>query len=311
MRYLVTGAGGLIGSHLVERLLQEEQSVFALVHRPSSVLAAFKGDLHTIQDDVMDATAMVQVVDRVRPDVVFHLASQSLPMVAWEKPEWTCRVNISGTINLLEAICRIGINPQVVVTCSSSEYASSTDGAPIAENSQMKPSSIYAVSKLAQDHISRLYHEVKKLHIVRAMPFFVIGPRKRGDVCSDFSRGIVQIERGQSKELLVGNMEMVRDFLDVRDGVAALVRLALQGVPGEAYNICSGTGRRVADILAMLKGMAKVPIHERVDSSRFRLVDEPVRVGNPSKLLALGWSPSVAIETTLEQILEYWRTTEI
>ena len=212
MRCLVTGAGGLIGTYLIEFLLGQGHEVCALAHTPSPFLESLKGNLQIVHGDMVDRAFVGKLLKDRQPEIVFHLAAQSLPAVAWEKPEWTFRVNVLGTIHLFEEVRAQGINPLFVVACSSSEYAVSPGGRLITESDALEPSSLYAVSKMAQDHLSRLYHEVKGLRVVRARPFFLTGPRKTGDVASDFARGIVAVERGIRKDLPVGNLDIVRDL---------------------------------------------------------------------------------------------------
>jgi GDP-4-dehydro-6-deoxy-D-mannose reductase len=174
----------------------------------------------------------------------------------------------------------------------------------------MSPSSLYAVTKLTQDHMSRLYHEVKGLRVIRARPFFLVGPRKTGDVSSDFARGIVAVERGIRKELPVGNLDIVRDLLDVRDGAEAFWMIAERGRVGDVYNICSGSGCSIREILELFKSLAKVPVQSRVDPAKLRPIDELVKVGDPGKLMALGWAPRRSLGETIRDILEYWRGQE-
>ena len=172
------------------------------------------------------------------------------------------------------------------------------------------PSSPYAVSKLAQDHLGRLYHEFHGMKVIRCRPFFLIGPRKTGDVASDFARGIVAIERGTKPDLPVGNLEVVRDLLDVRDGARALWLLAERGCPGDVYNICSGKGYSLREVLTIYKSLTNVEIKERIEPSRIRRIDEAVKIGDSTKIRALGWSQERTIPQALKDILEYWRDHE-
>jgi GDP-4-dehydro-6-deoxy-D-mannose reductase len=271
-------------------------------------LESLKGDLLMIQGDIVDRAFVGQLLKHRQPEIVFHLAAQSLPTVAWEKPEWTFRVNVLGTLHLFEEVRAQGIAPLFVMACSSSEYAVSPEGHPINEDDPMGPSSLYAVSKIAQDHMSRLYHEFSGLRVVRVRPFFLVGPRKTGDVTSDFARGIVAVERGISTELLVGNLDIVRDLLDVRDGVEGFWTIAERGRVGDVYNVCSGRGYRIREVLEQLKSLAKVHIHTRVDAAKLRPIDEMVKVGDPQKLMGLGWSPKHSLSETFKDLLDYWRT---
>ncbi len=310
MRCLVTGAAGFIGSHLVEFLAAEGHEVTATGRARTAALDEAGDGFAFAAADLCDRDALGALLDATRPEVVFHLAAQSYPNVSWKEPARTFEVNVLATIGLFGAILERGLAPAIVMPGSSSEYAPARDGRPIGEDDPMVPSSPYAVSKLAQDHLGRLYHAYHGLHVVRCRPFFLIGPRKQGDAASDFARGVVAIEDGRADDLPVGNLDVVRDLLDVRDGVEALWVLARRGRPGEVYNICSGAGYSLREVLDAYKGLARAEVRERVDPARIRPIDEMVKVGDPARLAALGWSPRRPIGRTLEDILDYSRDRE-
>lgn len=307
MRCLVTGADGFIASFLVDMLLERDHTVSALAFTASPHLDRLGAKVKTVRGDILDRPSLARLLTEVRPEVVFHLAAQSLPNVSWDQPDLTCRVNVLGTVHLLEAIRAESLDPVVVVPASSSEYAPSPDGRPVPETAALRPSSLYAVSKLAQDELSRLYHEHYGLRVVRARPFHLVGPRKTGDMSSDFARHIVAVEHGLQKDMPVGSLDVVRDLLDVRDGAEAFLLLAEHGRAGDVYNICSGHGVRAGEVLDMLKAMAKVPIRERQDPAKLRPIEDKIKVGDPSKLMALGWKPKRALQETLRDVLDYWR----
>jgi GDP-4-dehydro-6-deoxy-D-mannose reductase len=310
MKCLVTGAGGFLGSHLVEFLVAEGHEVTGLGRARTGALSDAGGGFAFTQADLLDRGAVGAVLDATRPQAVFHLAAQSYPNVSWKETARTFEVNVLGTIGLFDAILERKLAPAIVVAGSSSEYAPSRDGRPIAEDGEMAPSSPYGVSKLAQDHLCRLYHAYHGLNVIRCRPFFLIGPRKEGDAASDFARGVVAIERGLRDDLPVGNLDVVRDLLDARDGVEALWLLARRGRPGEVYNICSGTGYSLREVLEVYRGLARADVRERVDAGRIRPIDEMVKIGDPARLMALGWSLKRPIARTLGDILEYWRDRE-
>lgn len=307
MQCLITGASGFIGSHLVEFLLGRGDTVYCLDQRASKFVGNLKGDFNFVQCDILDRERMAQIISDIRPEIVFHLAAQSLPKVSWEDPETTFRVNVFGALYLLDAIRAAGINPVIEVFCSSGEYAVSRDGTPIGEDSPLEPSSPYALSKIAQDHLCVLYWKAYKMRIIRVRPFFIIGPRKVGDVCSDFARGIVAIERGMTNQLTVGNLRAVRDFLDIRDALSAFWLVAKHGTPGDVYNVCSGQGYEISEILERLRSLSQTPIGIQQESARLRPVDEPVKIGDNRKVRGLGWEPLIPIDQTLVDILSYWR----
>jgi len=145
------------------------------------------------------------------------------------------------------------------------------------------------------------------MRILRVRPFFIIGPRKTGDVSSDFARGVVAIERGLAKKLRVGNLDAVRDFLDVQDAIRAIYLIADQGISGEIYNICAGTGHRVGEIVEELQKLSTAVVETESDPALLRRLDEPIKIGDNRKLRNLGWSPSIPFPESLALILESWR----
>ncbi len=204
------------------------------VHGLDKETGGFPGNLardaHLISCNILDRNAVQVVINSIRPDYVFHLAAQSLPKVSWEHPDETIEINVLGSIYLLDAIRAARLDPLIEMFCSSGEYALRQDARPIPEDTPLEPSSPYALSKIAQDHLSVLYGKAYEMRIVRVRPFFIIGPRKTGDVSSDIARRVVAIEHGLAKELKVGNLDSVRDFLDVRDAVKAFhVALGTRG----------------------------------------------------------------------------------
>jgi len=298
MRALITGASGFLGGHLLDALRADGCEAFGLTRQSTANPAL-------IQGDVMDPDSLRSVVGRVKPDQVFHLAAQSLPAVSWKEPAATCYANILGTIHLLDAVRQHAPSARVIVAGSSSAYAGQST--PIGEDAAMLPSSPYAVSKMAADHAARVYGAHHRIAVLRVRPFFLIGPGKTGDAASDFARGIVAIERGQLTHLDVGNLEAVRDFLDVRDGISAFRAIATRGEAGSAYNICSGVPCTVRALLDSLKACALCTVREQVDAARIRPLDEPVKVGDPARLVQLGWKPVHSLSETARSIMEYWR----
>jgi len=307
-RCLVTGLGGFLGSYLGELLVQEGQDVTGTVYSSRKNVAHLTDHLEIVPCVVEDRLQLERVVEQSKPEIVFHLAAQSLPSRSWQDPEGTFRSNVLGTLNLFEAIRNSGISPRILIVCSSSEYGFSTPNEiPIKETKALHPVTPYGVSKAAADMLSEVYGRTLGMDVVRARPFFAVGPRKIGDVCSDFARGIVAVERGLQESVSVGNLEAVRDFLDARDAAQGLLLLARQGVAGDVYNLCSGHGHKIQEILDIMVSLATIPIPILQDPARMRPADEPEVVGDNSKIRALGWVEEFNFEGTLRDILEYWR----
>ena len=306
MRCLVTGARGFLGSHLVDQLVARGDEVFALVREAGRRSPFWPAGVQTDQSDPTDRSDLTELLKRVAPDQIFHLAAQSYPNVSWQDPQGTFSANLTGTAVLLEAVRAWGGPARVMVTSSSAVYAVSAD--PIPETGKLAPSSPYGVSKLAADSATDLYHQRYGMNVVRIRPFFLIGPRKRDDVCSDFARRIAHLEGQGGGTMKVGELSMVRDFLDVRDGIAGILTVMEKGVMGEVHNICSGTGYAVRQILDIYKTLANVPVQDELDPALVRPVEEPVKIGYPARLKALGWTPAHTLEQSLATILAYWRT---
>ncbi|HEX77678.1 MAG TPA: GDP-mannose 4,6-dehydratase [Dehalococcoidia bacterium] len=305
---LITGCGGFIGSYLAEFLLTEGLTVYGIVHHSTARIEHLRDRLAIIHCDLLDRERVGEIMTQLQPGFIFHLAAQSLVSSSWEDPETTLRVNILGSLYLLEGVRKAAIEPVVVMMGSSSEYGFSyEDKVPIAEDNRFAPSSPYGVSKIAQDMLAFAYFRGLHMTIVRVRPFYIIGPGKTLDACSDFARGIVRIERGQQRSLKVGNLEAVRDVVDVRDAVRALWLIADKGVPGEAYNLCSGKGYKIGEILDKLISLSGAKVIVQSDSRKMRLADESLLVGDNSKLRRLGWEPRIPLERSLADILDFWR----
>ena len=305
---LVTGCSGFIGSHLADFLIDKGLIVVGTTFQDSGAIEHIREKATFVNCDFRERDNVTEVVRQANPDYVFHLAAQSLVVPSWEDAENTFKANIFGTLYLLEAIKNQDINPVIVIACSSAEYGFTTESEiPIKESKEFRPVSPYGVSKIGTDYLAYLYWKVQNMHIIRIRPFNVTGPRKLFDATSDFARGIVEIERGQKQSLQVGNLEPVRDILDIRDAVRAMWLLAEQGIPGEVYNICSGKGYRIAQILEQLISLSKVKVDVHKNNNKMRPLDEPVYVGDNSKLCNLGWKPEIPLEQTLRDTLNYWR----
>jgi GDP-4-dehydro-6-deoxy-D-mannose reductase len=306
---LITGIGGFLGSHLADFALTQGWKVFGILRSDSRNIDGIRQRVTLFRSDILDRTQVENTVQKVRPEVIFHLAALSSASASWTEPERTFHVNVLGTLNLLEAVRAAGLKPIVVVAGSSAEYGfSQPDEIPIREDKPLRPASPYGVSKMATSALALLYHRAFDMKVLVVRPFFVIGPRKVGDVCSNFARGIVAVERGEQTPVRVGNLETTRDFLDAEDAVRALWLLAEEGTPGQAYNICSGVGHKIATVLEVFLRMGSRPINVDRDPALLRPVDEPIVVGDNSRLRALGWTPQVALDDSLSRIMHYWRT---
>lgn len=312
MSILVTGAGGMMGSHLAELLVEQGEKVLATYLSPTIDMETVGPSVVFSSLDVCDRDAVFAFIEKERPHEIYHLAAQSLPTVSWTDPWTTFRVNAEGTINVFEAILRVrksnpDYDPVTVVACSSAEYGASLtpDRIPITEDAPLLPMHPYGVSKVAQDLLGWQYHANHGLRCIRARIFNCTGPRKRNDVVSDFGRAVV---RGLHQDLPIrhGNLQTRRAIIDVRDMVAALIALARNGRAGEAYNICAESAIKVADLLEMYFDIAGRRLETEVDPALLRPSDEPIIFGDISKIKQdTGWAPRISLRQTLADVLEF------
>jgi GDP-mannose 4,6-dehydratase len=315
MKVLITGITGMVGSHLAEYLLSSfpEMEVHGLVRWRSplrniqKVLPRIK--LH--QGDLRDLNSLVLLLREVRPDRIHHLAAQSYVDMSFTAPADTLNSNIIGTVNLMDAVRIVGINPRIHI-CSSSEVYGQVkpEEVPITETTPFRPASPYAVSKVGEDMIAFQYGISYKLDLVRTRMFTHTGPR-RGDVFaeSSFARQIAEIELNRQKgPVRVGNLNSVRTLADVRDAVRAYKLLLDKCPAGEVYNIGGKETMTVGDILETLKSLARVPIEHVVDPARLRPSDVTLQIPDTSKFHgATGWQPKIPASQTLRDLLDYQR----
>lgn len=305
LKYLVTGASGFIGWHLVSLLRENRCDATAWVKSDKD---PWFGQVKTTSVDVRDAKAVSEAYAFADPDVVFHLAAQSLPMRSWSDPIETLRINVEGTVNLLNAVRAVaGRHRRVLLAGSSAQYPPSADGQALAEDSPAGPGSPYAISKIAADWFGDLYGRAHDLDIVRFRPFAWIGTHKQGDVASDVARRVVAIERGASPALTIGRTDMIRDIIDVRDGVAALFLLSERAEKGGVYNICRGEGTTVAALIEEFRRQSLVSFEIVFDAALVRPVDELIKIGKSDRMLSLGWRPKYSLAQSVAEILAYWR----
>ena len=309
MRVVVTGASGFIGWHLVDAMMRRGDIVQAWMLRVSA--AVWEIPVESVFVDITDPTAISSQLMSFVPDLIVHLAAQSYPARSWEQPASTYQVNVIGAIHLLEAVRFLPSPPRVLMTGSSAEYAEPATGNPISESAETEPNSPYGTSKLAVDHLVKLYVRRYNLDLIRVRPFYFVGPRKTGDVCSDFAKQIVAIERGEKNTLRVGALEVVRDIIDGRDGANGFLYIAGAGKRGELYNICGGGGVSIGEVLETYRRLAIKPIAIAHDPALVRPLEQKVKIGNSDKLRALGWKPEHDLADTLGSILEYWRANQI
>lgn len=320
MKVLITGITGFAGSHLADYLIKNQPNVeiFGTKRWRSKMenLQHINDGINYYECDMKDAHNVFDIINRIKPDKIFHLAAQSFVPTSWDSPSETFEINIIGQCNLFESVRQLKsdkYNPVIQIAGSSEEYGLvKAEETPIYETNPLRPLSPYAVSKIAQDFMGYQYFKSYGLRVIRTRAFNHSGPR-RGEVFvdSNFAKQIAEIELGHRKpEIEVGNLDSIRDFTDVRDIVEGYWEATEKGEAGEVYNICSGKGFGIREMLNRLLSLStKKEIKITEVASRMRPSDVPILIGNCEKFRqATGWSPKIPyLETTLIDTLDYWR----
>ena len=302
---LITGAGGMMGSHLYDAL------------RDKDVLPTFYNSTldkrETITQememlDVLHYERVKQVLSEVKPSVIYHLAAQSRPDVSFKDPVRTLQINVVGTTNLLQACAELGLKPLFINASSSAVYGETMNKfnetlddwlMPPNETDRCLPLSPYGTSKLAQEHIVKNFNQMHDIPYVNVRIFNCTGPRKINDFVSDICRRVVNKEF----PLKVGNLDGYRSIVDVRDLVRGLV--LCENIKNETINLGSDVIHKIEDVLKLIAGDTPYEVANYL----LRPTDEPIILGNINKAKdLLGWKQEITLEQTITDTLDYWRT---
>ncbi len=316
---LVTGAAGFVGRHLLTLLAAVDASATLIAWRrprtagraasASSASALGAPRVQWRDVDLLDARAVSRAVADSRPTEVYHCGGTASVGDSWSKNYGTLRTNVLGTQHVLAALREHAPRARTLIPGSALVYKPSETA--IDETGTLGPVSPYGLSKLAQEMVGRAAAEQDGLSVLISRSFTHVGPgQSRAFAASSFAEQIARIEAGLAPRVLsVGNLESRRDLTDVRDTVRAYRLLMSGGLVATPYNVCSGTAHRTGDVLEGLLSFASVAVTIEPDADRMRPSDNPLLLGNPSRIRdAVGWVPEIPLRDTLSDLLEYWRT---
>lgn len=316
MNVLITGITGFVGSYLAEELLAQlgdSITLFGTSHSEKNLknIESVRDRITLFSGDLRDKSFISKVVTESKPDWIFHLAALSVNNKSISVGQEIIINNLQIQLNLFEDILQKKIDSKILIIGSAQEYdLVSVGDSPIDERTQINPVSPYGFSKAAQDLAAYTYFKSFGLKVIRIRAFNHTGPRQLPYfVIPSFVKQIVDIEKTTTNNIIkVGNLDVVRDFTDVRDIVKAYVLAMTKCEIGDVYNLGLGKGYKISWLLDKIVEISQSDIKVEIDKSKLRPVDNPVTICNNNKFKTITqWEPLIPIEQTLQDILNYWR----
>jgi GDP-4-dehydro-6-deoxy-D-mannose reductase len=316
-KILITGIGGFVGRHFVDYLSKDPQGSeihgIARSKPPEGIFFCHPSNDSKIfyhQADVTDTALIRSIINEVRPDQILHLAAQSSVAESWISPAPSFLNNISGFLNVIEAVRQSSCSPRILSIGSSEQYGRvEKSDLPLREDHPLHPDNPYAAGRVAQEYLAMVYHEGYGLDICCTRSFNHCGPGQSDRfVASSIARQFARMAQGkQDKVIHIGNGSIVRDFLDVRDVVRAYALLLEKGVSGQVYNICSGKGHTIRELVTILAETRKEKVQIVEEAQKMRPRDNPCLIGSNAKVrAAVHWQPEIALADSLDEMVTCW-----
>jgi GDP-4-dehydro-6-deoxy-D-mannose reductase len=314
---LITGISGFVGGYFTQYLVNEQPDyVIHGVSRSKPSWDFIQDPDRTLrscsfhQCDLLDSAKINAIIKEVQPDYILHLASFSSVAQSWKEPLASFLNNTNAFLNIVEAVRVQGLKPRILSVGSSEEYGivKETD-LPLTEKNCPAPANPYAIARLSEEYLAQIYMKGYNLDICCTRSFNHIGPGQNDQfVVSSIARQFAEIAICHKKPVIkIGDGSIVRDFIDIDDVIRAYDAILTKGSPGEVYNVCSGKGRAIQDIVQCLSRLTEIPVTVEQDSTLIRPVDNPVLIGSYDKLYrATGWTPRNSLEISLEKMYGYW-----
>jgi GDP-4-dehydro-6-deoxy-D-mannose reductase len=309
MRALITGITGMIGSHAAQACRELGWETFGIARNSSASRIAPEEQPGVYRCDILDANATAAVFQKVQPDVILHYAAQAFNGSSWDMEWLTHQTNCIGTFNVLDCCRKIVPHAKVLIACSSAEYGDvQPEDCPLIEDRPLRPISPYGVSKVTTECLGFQFYRNYGMKVYLPRLFIHVGTgHPPATAIQNFARQIALIAHGRLNPTVhVGNLQTARDFVDVRDGVCAMLALIEDGEPGKPVNICNGEAVTIAQVLDMLIEISERTVQIEVDRNLLRPSDEPLLLGDNSRLKALGWKRRYTIYQTLQAVYADW-----
>jgi GDP-4-dehydro-6-deoxy-D-mannose reductase len=309
MKALITGITGMIGSHFARACRARGWETFGVARNSASSRLAAIQDPSVIRCDIVGYHELEEVFKRVMPDIVIHMAAQAFNGTSWQAEEITHLTNYQGTLNVLGCCRRVVPKAKVVLACSSAEYGNvRPEDCPLKEERLLQPFSPYGVSKVAVECLGFQHHANYGMAVYLPRCFIHVGTgHPPATAIQNFARQLALAAKGRAEPVLkVGTLSTARDFIDVRDGVEGMMLMLEAGQPGQPMNICTGTAFKISEILEMLIDISGLKVRVESDPALVRPSDEPLLLGDNSRLRALGWKQKYTMRQTLTAVYEDW-----
>ncbi len=315
-RYLITGFSGFVSKHFLDYLedLKIEVMVTGIdLHLPSFNIEEFNYVKCEFQKvDLLNKAEVENIVSQFKPSYILHLASYSSVAMSWKKPVQSFTNNTNIFLNLIETIHTLELKCRILSIGSSEEYGNvNALDLPLTENQELKPISPYAVARVSQEMLSKVYADSFGLDIIMTRSFNHIGTHQKDIfVIPSFAKQLIKLKKtgSQQMELTTGDTSIVRDFIDVRDVVKAYYLLFKKGKKGELYNICSGKGISLNEVINIMTSNLNISILQKIDTQLVRPNDNKIIIGSNEKIKAeTGWSNAIPIEKSIADILEFYK----
>jgi GDP-4-dehydro-6-deoxy-D-mannose reductase len=309
MNALITGITGMVGSHFANATRARGWNTVGVARFSAASRQAAVDDPAVIRCDITDHRNLAAVFQKARPDVVIHMAAQAFNGMSWAMENYTYQANVTGTLNVLQCAREFAPKARVLIACSSAEYGDVQPAdCPLVEDRPLRPITPYGVTKVATELIGYQYFKNHGLQVFLPRMFIHVGTgHPPATAIQNFARQLALISRGRIEPVLrVGNLDSARDFIDVRDGVEAMMLLLEKGRPGVPVNICTGTAHSIRDTLTSLVKASGLQVEIQTDPGLLRPSDEPLLLGDATRLRGLGWQQRHTFDQTLAAVYADW-----
>jgi GDP-4-dehydro-6-deoxy-D-mannose reductase len=314
-KYLITGFSGFVGRHFVEYLENNEKNCLVKgldIHNPDFKFDHYKNVKISFEKiDLLSKDQAEYIIHEFQPNYILHLASYSSVAFSWKEPVQSFQNNTNIFLNLIDAVRKLNIDTRVLSIGSSEEYGNVNDNdLPLKEDRILNPVSPYAVARLSQEYLSRVYTDGYGMDIILTRSFNHIGPMQKSVfVVSSLAKQLIEAKKAgkNSGNLVMGDVSIVRDFTDVRDVVHAYYLLLKKGKKGNIYNVCSGIGISIKDLIDIMAKQLNIEVDISIDDRLIRPADNKIIIGSNEKIKReLGWENVIPLKQSLKDIITYW-----